>query len=226
MNFPSRTLRWEALTRAEIARGGYPFPVEYPLSVILVESSGSVGEVNSTSGASGLMQIMPGTLRGYNQNNSPNIPLSHLRSTDPKYAPEQIRVGLWVMGGYLKLGYKWIRETTADPGLSDLIKISDLMYVRGPAGVRSDFKNVNPHSFDAMVAMRPNYQPFAHPRKVWKWTTVNNNPTWDMQAIDNWLSGVTAPPPVETPPLMSSSSGFIGAALLVAVASWYLSKHG
>jgi hypothetical protein len=128
------------------------------------------------------------------------------------------------MGQYIKLGYKWIRETTEEPGLSDLIKISDLMYVRGPAGVRSDFRNVTPHSFNAMVDARPNYQPFAHPRKVWQWTAVNNEPTWNMNAIDAWISGVDAPPPEA--PTIASSTGFIGAALIIAIGSWYLSKHG
>jgi hypothetical protein len=221
MNFPPSVLRWEALTREEIARGGYPFPVEYPLSVCLVESGGSVGEVNPKSGASGLMQVMPGTLATYNKNNSPDVPLSHLRSTNPIYAPEQMRVGLWVMGRYLKQGYNWIVETTPNPALSDIIKISDLMYVRGPAGVKRDFKNTTPHTFAAMETALPNYQPFAHPRKVWKWTTVNNNPVWDVEGIDRWVTGVEEPPAIP-PPNIATTNGFMGALLILALASWYL----
>lgn len=223
MIFPSDVLRWENLTRDEIARGGYPFPVELPLSVCLVESSGSVGEVNPNSGASGLMQIMPNTLKDYNKNNSPDIPLSHLRSSDHKYAPEQMGVGLWVMGRYLKQGYNWISETNPNPPLSDLIKVSDLMYVRGPAGVRSDFRDVTSRLFADLEERRPNYQPFAHPRKVWRWTAEENHAVWDMNAIDEWVTGQTDPPELP-PPQIATQNGFIAALLVLAVASYYFSK--
>ena len=224
MKFPANVLRWEALARDEISRGAYPFPVEYPLAVCLVESRGSVGEVNPKSGASGMMQIMPGTLEGYNKNNSPDIPLSQLRSSDHKYAPEQMRVGLWVMGQYLKQGYNWVSKTNPNPPLSDVIKVSDLMYVRGPAGVRTDFSDIQSRLFKDLVDRRPNYQPFAHPRTVWKWTNEENSADWDTPAIDNWVTGQTEQPE-EPPPMIAQTNGFIGALLILAFASWYFQNY-
>lgn len=226
MNFPPNTLRWGPTMQEEISRGRYPFPLEYPLAVCLRESGGVVGNVNPTSGASGLMQIMPVTLGDYNKYNSPNISLFELRSPDPRNAAKQMRVGLWVMGRYLKRGFEWIDETNPNPALSDLIKISDLMYVRGPAGVRDDFRGLTSRTFNDLVEYRPNYQPFAHPRFVWKWTMVNNNPVWDMNAIDKWVTGETQPPPPEQPPAIANTkTGFLTAIMILAVTSYFLQKN-
>lgn len=234
MNFPERTLRWQNIVSDEIGRGSYPFPSEYPLAVILVESSGKPGVVNPTSGASGIMQIMPNTLAGYNQHNSPNISLDVLRTKAAWAVPQQIRVGLWVMGRYLKRGYDWLSDTNPDPPLSDLIRISDLMYVAGPARVRNKFSNLTDRSFASLVEAFPNWQPFAHPRKVWMWTAEKNSPSWDMRAINDWVGSntdpvipVDPPPPVPppAPPAIASSFGMIGALLLFAFASFYFSRE-
>lgn len=228
MNFPPNVLRWQAVTRSEIERGGYPFPVEYALSVCLIESRGKVGIVNPNSGASGLMQIMPGTLDGYNQNNSPKIPLSHLRNDNAIFAPEQMRVGLWVMGRYTKNAYKWISKTNPNPPLSDLMRIADLMYVAGPGRVKKGFSELSDRTFDNMMELKPNWlpksKPFNHPLRVWKWTTVKNDPTWDMDAIDAWVTGNTEPPPLP-PPTVATQNGLIGALLLLAVASYFFSRQ-
>lgn len=223
MNFPNSVIRWGDLARSEVERGGYPFPPEYPLSVCLVESRGYPGLVNPKSGASGLMQVMPITLKGYNRNNSPDIPLSHLRSKD--HATAQMRVGLWVMGRYLKKGYAWISETNPNPPLSDLIKISDLMYVAGPNKIIRKFKAVSSRTYDNLVAHDPDWQPFDHPNKVWKWAAEKNNPTWDMPAIDSWVSGTSTPPENPPPDIASSANGFLGALLILSLASWYLANR-
>jgi len=224
MFFPPDVLQWETLTRAEIVRVGYPFPVEYPLSVCLVESGGTVGQVNPNSGASGLMQVMPGTLEGYNKNNHPKIDLWKMRSRDPLYAPEQMRVGLWVMGVYLKKGYQWIAKYNKNPALSDLIKISDLMYVAGPGLVNKKFGHLENRTFDAMVQYDPDWQPFKHPRRVWTWTMEKNNAQWDTEAIDKWIAGETDPPPLPPPDIAGMNNGLIVGLLILAVTSWYFSK--
>ena len=224
MNYPPQVLRWADLTRSEIDRVGYPFPVEYPLSVCLVESGGSVGQVNPNSGASGLMQIMPGTLDGYNKNNSPKIPLWKLRSKDPQYAPEQMRVGLWVMGVYLKKGFTFISKTNSNPPLSDLIKISDLMYVAGPGLVNQKFGHLPSHLMADLIEHDPDWQPFAHPRKVWFWTMEQNNAQWNSAAIDSWISGEIQNP-VLPPPDIATGNGLIAGLLILAVASWWFSKN-
>ena len=224
MIFPPNVLQWESLTRSEVDRGGYPFPIEYPLAVCLVESGGSVGQVNPNSGASGLMQVMPGTLEGYNKNNSPEIPLWKLRSKDPIYAPEQMRVGIWVMGAFLKKGFNWLNETNPDPLISDLIKISDLMYVAGPGLVNKKFGHLSDRSFSALVASSPDWQPFRHPKKVWEWTNEKNAAQWDSSAINDWVSGSAVNPPPQQPPDIAGGNGLLTGLLLLALASWYFSR--
>lgn len=225
MIFPNPVLRWAPLVRQEIANGGYPFPPEYVLAVCQVESRGHPGAVNKNSGASGLMQVMPVTLQGYNKNNSPSISLSTLRSKSESAAPEQFRVGMWVMGRYLKLGYNWISETNPNPALSDLIKVSDLMYGAGPGRIRSKFGKLSDRKFDSLVASDPDWQPFAHPRKVWKWTAEKNNPSWDMEAIDQWVSETTETPPITPPDIAGAANGLLGALLILSLASWYMSSR-
>jgi len=224
MNFPPKVLQWAPVVQQETQRGGYPFPSEFTLSVILAESGGDVGQVNPNSGASGLMQVMPNTLASYNKNNNPDISLDTLRSHNISAGPEQIRVGMWVMGRYLKKSFNWLSETNPGPAISDLMRIECLMYLGGPGLVYSKFGHMTDRRFDTLVSAYPNWKYWKYPRKIWKWTTVNNDPTWDTGAIDSWVSGTTEPP-VLPPPMIAGQNGFLGAMLIIALASWYLSKR-
>ena len=60
--------QWQALIAAELERAGYPLPGELVEAVMHRESRGRVGVINPSSGASGLMQVMPVALRDYNNN--------------------------------------------------------------------------------------------------------------------------------------------------------------
>ena len=224
MNFPPNTLRWLPVVLSEIQRGGYPFPPELVLAVIWTESRGTVGDINQNSGASGLMQIMPNTLGGYNENNSQNISLQTLRSSNPSAAPKQIRVGLWVMGRYLTNAYKWITQTNERPQLEDLVRISDLMYVAGPGRVRRKFHEVTDRTFSNLVDFAPAWQAFDHPNNVWRWTEEENDPQWNLASIDAWVSGAAPILPPQDPisPIHTPKGGFMIALAMIGLASFFL----
>jgi hypothetical protein len=194
------------------------------LSVILAESGGDVGQVNPNSGASGLMQVMPKTLDSYNNNHADKITLAQMRSHNPLDGASQIRVGLWVMGRYVKKSFVWISETNPNPALADLIRIECLMYLGGPGLVYQKFGHMSDRRFDTLVAAYPNWPYWKYPRKIWMWTATNNNPTWDIEALDRWVSGETGgtDQPVEPPLIAGDKNGFLLAMMIIAIASYYL----
>ena len=83
-------LKWAPLVSEQLTAQGVPLPASLILAVINVESNGKAGIVNPKSGASGLMQVMPGTLTDYNQRHGKNYPLSAMRSPLESDAKKQI----------------------------------------------------------------------------------------------------------------------------------------
>ena len=232
MNFPPKVLRWESAAQSEILRGGYPFPVEFVLSVILAESGGDCGEVNPNSGASGLMQVIRNTLETYNNNNSPNVSIETMRSTDTSDGAAQIRVGLWVLGHYLKRAYRWVASTNPQPGVSDIMRVDTIMYLRGPGRIYDKFGHLQDRRWSQLVASDPDWKFWGYPRRIWKWTQTNNDPVWDMPAINRWVNDgpqpppppPPPPPPVEPPLIAGSKNGFLLALIILGVGSYYLKK--
>jgi hypothetical protein len=225
LNFPPKVLRWEKLALQELTRGNYPLPVELVLALIWVESRGETGAKNQTSGASGLMQVMPDTLKDYNKAHKIKISLDELRSTNDRDAEAQIKTGLWCYGQFLKSAYRWIIEKEPRPELADLIKIADLFYVAGPGRIRQKFGKVSPRNFGAFVASAPDWKHFKHPLNVWKLTAIDNDPVWDVPGIESWVKGKTGPSKEVLPPKIAARDGFLLALSILSLASWYLSKH-
>lgn len=186
VTFKPNVERWRETVRSELERQEIPLPVDLILALIHVESRGAPGLVNQKSGASGLMQVMPGTLDGYNKQNSPAVSLSTMRSKDG--ALSQIKVGLWVLAQYWKSAYKYLRDTR---GLSTipterLAELADLFYVAGPAGTRKKADKVTVPFLDAIAEKFPEWNALPHPRNVFKQIPAI---TYDLGSISKWLEG-------------------------------------
>lgn len=185
MTFRKSVERWRSIAQSELARSGSPLPVNLILSVIHVESRGFPGHTNPKSGASGLMQVMPGTLKGYNKATGDNITLDQLRS--PDYPTEQIRAGTWVVNTYWRSAFKYLNSRLTDVPVQELGKVADLFYVAGPGAAKKRLDKV-PIPFYHQVAQRfPTWNALPHPKNVWKVLPADTK--WDTAAIGNWLHG-------------------------------------
>lgn len=224
MTFPKLVERWRDSAQTEIDAVNAPFPVEYVLAVMQVESQGKPGLISS-AGAAGLMQVMPNTCKMYNKNNpSRRVQFDTLKSHAMTDGPAQIRVGLWVMMHYMRLGFQWITKTNPAPPINDIVQISDIMYVAGPGRVYKKFGKLSDRTFANCVSVDPDWQPFAHPRKVWKYST-DNGAQWDLPKLDAWLSKDETPPadtPQPPPNIAGTKNGLLLALAILAVASYYL----
>jgi hypothetical protein len=178
--------QWLPDVERELSVSGIPLPVNLVLAVIHVESRGKAGLVNPKSGASGLMQVMPGTLEWYNQQHTTDIPLSHLRS--PNYGQEQIRVGLWVLAQFWKGAHKYLSTRFENVPLEELWRIADLFYVAGPGATRSKLDKLDIPVFANVESRWPKWNALPHPRNVGK-HLQENPPNWDVDSIQSWLSG-------------------------------------
>lgn len=177
--------RWRDLARAELARTGSPLPVNLILAVIHVESRGFPGNTNPKSGASGLMQVMPGTLAGYNKQTGDNITLDQLRS--PNHPDKQIRAGVWVVNTYWKSAYKYLNDRLTDVPVQELGKVADLFYVAGPGATKKRLNKVAVPFFHQVAQRFPTWNALPHPRNVWK--VLPPDTQWDTAAIGKWLNG-------------------------------------
>lgn len=204
----------------ELAVGGYPFPQELIESLIKVESSYKPGIVNQNSGASGLTQVMPITLDEYNKHNIPNVTLSELRSDTIPASRKQIQVGLWVLGQFWRGAYKYLQPRLGTVPIDELVKIADLFYVAGPNATKKKLEKVSVPTYQSLLTVFPNWSAHNHVRKVWSYT-AQKKPHWDLEAIDDWVSGS-----IEEPAIAGFSGhlgGFVLASLIIAVA-WHFLK--
>ena len=207
-----------AIAKQELQRAHVPLPPELIEAVISIESGGQIGNTNETSGASGLMQIMPGTLIAYSRaTKDRSISLGDLRRTDKGAAVLQIRVGIWVLATYWKKAYEVLKPILGVVPVDELARFADLFYVAGPGRVIPKIRKLShPPTYEKIVAAYPNWNALPHPRRVFgyrpetEWTTKS----WDLVAIDKWLRGS---------PLISSLknplAGFVMAGVLLAVAT-------
>lgn len=203
----------------EIAVGGYPFPRALINSLIRVESNYRAGIVNKTSGASGLTQVMPGTLEDFNKKNYPQIPLSELRTDSIEAARKQIQVGLWVLGQFWRGTYKYLQPRMGTVPLDQLVKIADLFYVAGPGATKKKLEKVASPTYESLLAMYPNWDAHNHVRKVWAFTS-EQNPQWNLQAIDDWVSSADKP---KIAGFTDNLGGFVFASLIVSIL-WHFLK--
>lgn len=185
MPLPKKTTRWLPVVVSEIARGRYPFAPELILPLIWYESRGVTGNTNQTTGASGLIQVIPKTVDWYNQQTGDHISITVMRSKDPATGALQIRVGLWVLGRFWKSAYRWIRKTRPNVPLSDLVRFADAFYAGGGGKVQGMAKNIN-RTWADWERKFPNSNITKHANYVWD-KTVEQNPTWDLDAVDKWV---------------------------------------
>jgi hypothetical protein len=208
-------LKWAPVVEAELSRAQVPLPRDLILSVIDVESRGKAGLVNLVSGASGLMQVMPGTLASYNQSNPP-VSLSELRSSSPAAGVKQIRVGLWVVATYWRGAYNYLSDRLAQVPIDELAHIADLYYVAGPEATRKRLDKLGSPTWAGVQARFPNWNALPHPRNVFKRL---EGLKWPIEAISSWLEtkSIMKPGPRE---------GFALAVLGILVAWYFLRKKG
>lgn len=211
----------------ELAQGEYPWAPELVLSLIQRESGGKVGAVNQSSGASGLMQVMPNTLNHYNAKTGAGVPLSELRSKTPAAAVKQIRVGLWVLGTYWKSAFKWLNQENQGQNipLDELLRFSDSFYAAGPGRMKElTRRQPRPLKWAEWERRHPTSDITKHANAIWS-NTVANNPTWNLQAIDSYVrGGQQIDPIIPVDPEPTQRQGFMVALIIIAVVSYFLKK--
>lgn len=213
MAWPSNVSRWIPVIQSELQRTQIPLPVDLILSTLQTESGGKPGLVNPKSGASGLMQVMPGTLDTYNKNHPKNaVTLDTLRSAEG--GPEQIRVGIWVLSQYWKNAYNYLENRIPTVPVDELAHIADLMYVAGPEAVRKRLDRLSTPSWRAVQSRYPKWNALPHPKNVFARLTGIQ---WPINDITAWLGTVGNRSP-------SAMSGFALGAVMITLAWWFLSQ--
>jgi hypothetical protein len=211
-------LQWEPAVRAELAARGIPLPVELILAVIRVESGGKAGTVNPHGHASGLMQILPITLKDFNQRHGTAYPLEDLQGQSDDSIRKQIQVGVDVLARYWKKAYKYLsnRAGGGNVPIDDLARIADLFYRAGPGATRKKLDKLsNPTWIDIQAAF-PDWAPLKHPKRVFK-----DAIPWNLDKIGVWLEGQLG----EVKKIAKDpKTGFAAGILLLMVAYWLMSK--
>lgn len=179
-------LKWAPIVDAELARAGLPLPRDLILAVIDVESRGKAGLLNPKSGASGLMQVMPGTLADYNERH-PNEPVSlaELRSSSATAAVKQIRVGISVLSSFWRGAYNYLSDRWSNVPIDELAHVADLFFVAGPGATRQRLNMMPNPTWAAIQARFPKWNALPHPRNVFE---LLEGFTWPTQQIAAWLN--------------------------------------
>ena len=202
--------RWRSVVNSELKRSGYPLPPEHVLAVMDRESRGKTGEVNTTSGASGLMQVMPIALKDYNNNNSPKYTMATLRAKSETAARIQIRVGLWILARFVRGAYNYLKKRLKNVQLDDLIRTADFYYAAGPGNARKKLNQIARPTYDAVKAKFPNWSRIVPAQRVWNFVEKNGG-TWNLPAIDSWLESDIEKEKKKTK--MGAAAGLIAIAL-------------
>lgn len=214
MDWPDNVARWRPIVQAELTGIKNPLPVDLILATIKIESAGQPGIVNPKSGASGLMQVMPGTLQTYNQNH-PAAPVSLSTLRSPSGGPEQIKVGIWVLSQYWKNAYQYLEKRLPNVPVDELARISDLFYVAGPGATKARLDRLSSPSWASIQQRYPKWNALPHPRNVFQQLT---NLQWPTEKISVWLGttgGIIDRPPV---------AGFAMGAVMIMLAWYFLSR--
>lgn len=220
-----RVLKLTPVVQSEIQRGGYPFPAELILGLMQYESGGKIGAVNEKSGASGLIQVMPGTLAHFNKSTGSNVALSTMRSKDLDSAAIQLRVGLWVLGQYWRKAFQFLSETnrTTDVPLDDLVMFGDSFYAAGPGKVKKMSRGIFPLTWSSWSRRYPTSNITKHADRVWA-RTKEQNPTWNLSLVDKWIQGKSpkSKPVKRWEP--EPKTGLMLGLVLIMLASYFMSK--
>lgn len=205
-----------------IEQGGYPFPPALILAVIQAETGGTPGQVNTRSGATGLMQIMPITLKDYNKRNKTSYVMDDLRKDTDNSILLQVRVGTYVLGVYWKGAYQYLNKRLGSVELPDLAQIGSLFYVAGPGRAKPRLDRLSRPTFEAVKQRYGNWNATKYAARVWRFTG-EQSPVWDLDAVDKWVKGAVGN---TKPPLIARTekNGFLLAMLIMAVGSYFISK--
>lgn len=206
--------KWAPAVIAELERQHVPLPSDLILSVMHVESRGKPGLVNPTSGASGLMQVMPGTLIDFNQRHGKSYSMADMRGTGIESALKQIEVGVAVLAHYWKSAYRYLEKRLASVPIDLLSKVADLFYAAGPGATQKRLEKLSTINWAAIQSAYPTWAAMPHPEKVFA-----EPMTFDVQTIGKWLEGPIGK--IQIPPKAGFALGVI-----VLMAAYWLMKKG
>jgi len=179
----ANTTKWTPQVSAELIRQGIPLPAELILAVIDVESRGVSGLVNPKSGASGLMQVMPITLRSYNNVHPLKFTIQDLRSKDNPVS--QIRVGIWALGQYWRAAHAYLSQRLSSISMDELAKISDLMFAAGGESVRQKLNRLAVPSVAGLKETFPKWNALPHIQNVFDRVSPESI---SQVALNSWIS--------------------------------------
>lgn len=199
---------------AELERQHVPLPSDLILSVMHVESRGKPGLVNPTSGASGLMQVMPGTLIDFNQRHGKSYSIADMRGSGIGSALKQIEVGIAVLAHYWKSAYRYLDKRLSTVPIDLLSKTADLFYAAGPGATQKRLAKISTITWPAIQSAYPTWAAMPHPNKVF-----SEPMSFDLPAIGNWLEGPLDK--IKPPAKMGFAFG-----VLVLMAAYWLMKKG
>jgi len=168
----------------------------------------------SNVGALGLMQVMPISLREYNRHHAQKYSLDQL-SSSPQV---QVRVGIWILGKYVRDVAAYLRRRLGNVALDDLIRIADLWYATGPGNARPRLDRIKP-VWDVIASTYPNWDRVGPAQLVWS-RANEEGASWDLPAINGWLETAI------TENKQKTIGGAAIALVVVAIAWLYFSRKG
>jgi hypothetical protein len=212
MVIPASVARWELAVKTELGAQSVPLPHELILSVIKVESNGYPGLVNPKSGASGLMQVMPGTLQDFNQRNGKAYTMADMQSKNDSAARKQIEVGIAVLAHYWKRAYKYLSKRLPDTvPINEVAAFADLFFAAGSGATMKKADKIDPPTWAGMQTAYPGWNALPHPKKI-----LADPKPWDVDAIGAWLDG-----PLKKI-VKDKKTGFALGILMLMVAYWLM----
>lgn len=209
--------RWQPAVISELSKQSVPLPPELILSVMWVESRGKPGLVNQKSGASGLMQIMPITLKDFNQRTGKKYTMSDMQSSSDVAAKKQIEVGISVISRYWRSAYSYLSKKLQEVPIDLLSRVADLFYVAGPGATRKKLDKMADVTWGLIESTHPNWNALPHPRNVFAEPI-----TFNIDEIGSWLDGPVEKigKKIEEDP----KTGFALGILLLMAAYWFMTK--
>lgn len=176
--------RWQSAVQAELASQGVPLPPGLILAVMKVESNGYPGLINPKSGASGLMQVMPGTLQDFNARHGRTYTMADLQGEGDSDARKQIEVGIGVLAHYWKRAYQYLSKRMEKVPIDELAHIADLFYTAGPGATIERLNKLSSPTWANVKERFPKWNALPHPDKVFK----EPHP-WNLSQIGDWVEG-------------------------------------
>jgi len=176
--------KWRGAVLEELTKQNVPLPSDLIVSLINVESRGQPGLINKKSGASGLTQVMPVTLKDFNKRTGKNYTMNDLQRDDYSSALKQIEVGISVLSFYWRSAFAYLSKRYDDVPIDELAHIADLFYVAGPGATKKRLDKLNNPTWHEIQNAFPKWKALPHPRNVFKTPIL-----WNIEDIGSWLSG-------------------------------------